>query len=138
MRRDDGAVRVVHVRAEVTLGPTGDPRRLDGTCSDVTERRLAERRLGEAQRLAELGLWEWHVETDEIRWSEEMYRIVGVDPEHFVPTREILETWAGPEDRERLREDIRAVVRTGAPSTPSCGSRARGRGRARSACAGPW
>ena len=32
-------------------GPDGSPHRLDGTCVDVTDRRRAERRLAEAQRL---------------------------------------------------------------------------------------
>jgi len=110
VRQRDGAERLIHVHAAVTLGPDGIPLRLDGTGTDVTERRTAERRLAEAQRLAELGSWEWHLETDEIRWSEEMYRIAGVDPEHFVPTREVLESWSVPEDRERLDDDIRAAV----------------------------
>ena len=47
--RPDGEERLVLCRAGVTRGPDGAPRRLDGTCEDITERRRAEeRRLHEA------------------------------------------------------------------------------------------
>jgi hypothetical protein len=42
-------------------------------------------RLKEAQELAHVGSWEWVV-ADDGEWSEELYRICGVDPESFVPT----------------------------------------------------
>ena len=51
------------------------------------ERRQAERslhrreeELREAQRLARVGSWWWDPRTDNVTWSEELYRIVGRDP----------------------------------------------------------
>jgi diguanylate cyclase (GGDEF)-like protein/PAS domain S-box-containing protein len=107
--RADGAERIVHCRAEVTLRPDGAPERLGGTCVDVTDRRHAEARLAEAQRLAQLGSWDRDLELDEVTWSEEMYRIFGVDPEHFVPTRESILELVVPEDRERLAAEVAAA-----------------------------
>ncbi|WP_372729599.1 diguanylate cyclase domain-containing protein, partial [Nocardioides sp.] len=56
--------------------------------SDVTDRRraldaLAEReaQLVEAQQLAHLGSWEWVPGADEMVWSDQMYRITGLDAE---------------------------------------------------------
>jgi diguanylate cyclase (GGDEF)-like protein/PAS domain S-box-containing protein len=53
--------------------------------SDVTVRRQAQESLAEreaqlvdAQRLAHLGSWEWDLATDEVLWSDEMYRITGL------------------------------------------------------------
>ncbi len=37
-------------------------------------------RLTEAQRLAQLGNWEWDIENDRMLWSDEVYRIYGVHP----------------------------------------------------------
>lgn len=42
--------------------------------------RESEASLANAQRIAHLGSWEWNVVTNEIRWSDEIYRIFGVTP----------------------------------------------------------
>lgn len=54
--------------------------------TDVTSRRLAqdalaerEAQLVEAQQLAHLGSWEWVPDSDEVLWSDELYRVVGLD-----------------------------------------------------------
>ncbi|MCU1601600.1 MAG: response regulator receiver modulated diguanylate cyclase/phosphodiesterase with sensor(s) [Frankiales bacterium] len=53
--------------------------------TDVTARRRAqdalverEAQLVDAQRLARLGSWDWDLVTDEVLWSEEMYRVTGL------------------------------------------------------------
>ena len=43
----------------------------------------SEARLANAQRIARLGHWEEDLETGEVRWSYEMYRIFGVEPNTF-------------------------------------------------------
>jgi diguanylate cyclase (GGDEF)-like protein/PAS domain S-box-containing protein len=60
--------------------------------TDVTERRrvqdaLTEResQLVDAQRLARLGSWDWDLVTDEVVWSEEMYRVTGLAPDEVSP-----------------------------------------------------
>ena len=35
--------------------------------------------LGEAQGVAHIGSWEWHIPSDEVAWSDELYRIHGLD-----------------------------------------------------------
>ena len=54
-------------------------------CRDVTEQRRAEkllrasqRRLAEAQRIAQVGSWEWDLETDELTVSDELCRLFGL------------------------------------------------------------
>lgn len=111
--RRDGETRILHCRGSVTRGPGGSPHRLDGTCVDVTDRRRAERRLAEAQRLAQLGSWEWDVATDRISWSREMFRIYGEDPEHFVPNRDTLSERIVEEDLDPMAEQIRAAIERG-------------------------
>ena len=87
--RGDGEVRLLHCRGGVATGPDGSMSPIDGTCLDVTDRRRAEERLAEAQRLARIGSFDWDIARDEITWSREMYRIFGEDPDRFVPTREM-------------------------------------------------
>jgi PAS domain S-box-containing protein len=64
-----------------------------GTGVDVTVRRKAERelarseaRLAEAQRVAHVGSWEWDLARDRVTWSDELYRIYGVDAANHVPS----------------------------------------------------
>ena len=68
--------------------------------SDVTSRRraldeLAEReaQLVEAQMLARLGSWEWALGSDEVVWSDEMYRITGLSPQDVATDRRAFEAY---------------------------------------------
>src|SRR5262249_4514704 len=55
----------------------------------VTERtgQLADSqaRLLEAQRVAHIGSWEWQVNSDRLWWSEELFRIFGLNPDQSAP-----------------------------------------------------
>ena len=44
------------------------------------ELRRKEAQLAEAQALAQVGSWEWHVSSGEQSWSEEALRIFGREP----------------------------------------------------------
>jgi PAS domain-containing protein len=46
----------------------------------------SEKNLAEAQRMSHVGSWDWNLVTDEISWSDELYRIFGFGPQEFVPT----------------------------------------------------
>jgi len=60
---------------------------LDETASHLTRLELERSRsaLEEAQSLARVGSFDWDFGTGEIRWSPEMYRIYGCDPQAFTP-----------------------------------------------------
>ncbi len=64
-----------------------------GVAIDVTEQKSAEEKLcerevelTEAQRMSVTGSWEWDPESDTVVWTEELYRIAGIDPEQPAPT----------------------------------------------------
>ncbi|MGZ5970831.1 MAG: hypothetical protein ACXWP4_24335, partial [Polyangiales bacterium] len=48
--------------------------------ADDAELRQRVAFLENAQRAAHVGSWEWHVATDEVTWSDEMYRIYALAP----------------------------------------------------------
>jgi PAS domain S-box-containing protein len=76
------------------------------TMHDITEnrraegeRRRAEAYLREGQRLSHTGSWAWNVATGDLFWSEEHYRIFGLDPEKFTLTIEGARQFIHPEDQ---------------------------------------
>ncbi len=68
--------------------------------------RKSERSLMLAQAIAHLGHWEWDVDTDDIRWSPEMYRILGYEPQAARPSRDAFFQVIDTEDRERVAAHI--------------------------------
>jgi PAS domain S-box-containing protein len=79
---------------------------------DITERKRAEEALrrseaylSEAQRLAHTGSWAWSPATRQsLYWSEEMFRIFGLNPQEGVPSTETFWQRIHPEDLDRTRE----------------------------------
>jgi PAS domain S-box-containing protein len=75
--------------------------------------RSSESRLLEAQALAHVGSWEWDVEADHLRWSDEVYRIYGVEPGRFEVTYQTFLAMVHRDDRARLEEAVRDALSTG-------------------------
>ena len=57
---------------------------------DVTERKRAEEQLRrseidlkKAQQVSHVGSWIWNMENNKLEWSDEMYRIFGIEKENF-------------------------------------------------------
>jgi PAS domain S-box-containing protein len=70
--------------------------------------------LEEAQELAHIGSWEWTVADDRIRWSNELFRIYGLDPVAGVRIDSYLEH-VHPDDRELLRETVARALGNSKP-----------------------
>lgn len=63
-------------------------------------------RLRTAQRVARMGFWDWNVITNELYWSEEIYRIFGLDTHSFGATYDAFLTSVHPQDREFLQRSV--------------------------------
>ncbi|MBU0691404.1 PAS domain S-box protein [bacterium] len=77
--------------------------------------RKSEAELKEAQRVAQLGNWEWNVLTDTIKWSEECYRLCGFDPHQPVPGYEEHLKVYTPESMSKLDTAVKKALETGEP-----------------------
>jgi diguanylate cyclase (GGDEF)-like protein/PAS domain S-box-containing protein len=75
----------------------------------------SERALAEAQRLAAIGSWEWDVVADTVAWSDELYRIVGVERGRFEIDFDSYLALTHPDDRELLRREVETALRTTEP-----------------------
>ena len=134
--RPDGEVRTVHAitsklwgapPVESNVEPPEQPRKLFGTVQDVTEHKRAEEerqalsrdlqesksRLEEAQRLAHIGYYEWDLITGGVIWSDELYRIYGLDPQSGPIDIAKIGEMIHPDDRERVFREAEEGVRCG-------------------------
>jgi PAS domain S-box-containing protein len=80
---------------------------------ETDQRRRLENLLAEAEAIAHLGSWEWDVDADEVRWSAELYRIFGVEPDTPVNYERYL-SLVHPEDRETVDSSVREAGTGGA------------------------
>lgn len=64
--------------------------------------RESEQRLNRAQRIAHLGSWELDQIDNTLTWSDEVFRIFGLEPQAFVPTSTDFFTLVHAADRERV------------------------------------
>ncbi len=72
--------------------------------------RRSENMLNQAQQIAGLGSWEWNIETGVLGWSDEVFRILGCDPQSFEPSFEQFLTYVHPDDRQRVREAVESAI----------------------------
>src|SRR6201988_3021895 len=115
----DGVLRHLHVVAHAGEDRSGN-REYIGVVSDITERKLAEQerqalsrdlkesnaRLEEAQRVAHVGYWEWDLETGEVIWSDETYRIFGLKPQECPMNLAMVRQMVHPGDRDALYSGV--------------------------------
>jgi PAS domain S-box-containing protein len=64
--------------------------------------RTREAQLQQAERLAGVGSWRWDVGDDRVTWSDQLYRIYGLEPGVFGATFEAYLARVHPGDRERV------------------------------------
>jgi PAS domain S-box-containing protein len=105
--RDGGGERFAMVIKFPVRDAAGAVAGVGMVASDITDRRLTEQALreqrlllAEAQKVAGLGCWEWTPESGRVHWSDELYRIYGLQPETFTPSFENYLERVHPEDRQ--------------------------------------
>lgn len=80
-----------------------------------SELAAARRQFAEVQRLAHLGSWEWDVLGDRITWSDELFRICGLEPQQFDATYDAYLELIHPDDREMVDSTVQEAYRTRQP-----------------------
>lgn len=84
---------------------------ITGTAHAEAALRASERRFGEAQQLAGIGVWEWNLEGDENWWSPVTYRLWGLPAGDSPPP--IADRRVHPEDRDRYAAAFEAARASG-------------------------
>ena len=94
----------------------GGDRVTDG--GDASRGGPARAALERAEQLAQTGTWEWDLDTDVLLWSENMFRLLGVEPGSVVPTPEYVIGRVHPDDRDRVEREVELARRDGSLPAP--------------------
>jgi PAS domain S-box-containing protein len=111
-----GIVKHLTERWKTVTDEDGVPVRAMGTCQDITERELVNQKLREseaklrrsqeifstAEKVASIGAVALDFRTDLWEWSDEAFRLYGLDPARFTPSLASFPALIHPEDRDAL------------------------------------
>ena len=117
--RPNGEERYIYSHLTFEKDDGGKKIRVLGTNQDITEQKRAEHALREseerlkaAQSLVNLGCWDWDLKTNKQIWSNETYRIFGLDS-GIEPSRELFENLVHPEDLPRTKAATQEGIERG-------------------------
>jgi PAS domain S-box-containing protein len=118
----DGTEHWLRSTGKFFYGPDGEAERLLGVSRDITPGKQSEQALKQretdfrdAQRIAKVGSWQWDPSTDTVEWSEELYRIAGLDPGMPAVSYKDHGKIYTPESWERLQAAVMEALRAGTP-----------------------
>ena len=87
---------------------------------DITERKAGaeflerqRRQLIDAQSIGQFGSWEWEIAADTMEWSDELYRIYGLEPSGEPINVDYVLERVYPDDRAAVRAAIETAYATG-------------------------
>ena len=109
LRRRDGTIRETEYAATANV----IPHRHLSILRDITERkqveaelRQSEERLNLALDAAQMGIWDWNLLTNQIRWSEYHEVLFGLTPGTYDGTYKTFEACIHPDDREAVKQAV--------------------------------
>src|SRR3954451_2114942 len=89
----------------------GDTLSTEGSASDRATR--IERQLASAQQIAHMGSWEWDAQSNVVTWSDELYRIYGLEPRSCEITFESFLARVHESDRARTTREVGLALEHG-------------------------
>lgn len=113
----DGSIRWLMSRGMPAFDEDGSLVRYTGTIIDITERKQLEQKLLESKfrysfalDAAHAGIWEWNLKTDELAWSEQVWRLYGLEPDSVHLDNQLCVATVHPDDRDEAARIIREAV----------------------------
>ena len=118
----DGTRKILHAKTEVLTNEDGKAYKLIGIIQDVTEKQQLLEKLQEsdelfkqAQARTHIGNWTWDIPANKVKWSDEMFRVYGLEPQSEEVNYETYLAHIHPDDRETRVKQVTHVFETGEP-----------------------
>ena len=93
-----------------------------GILRDVTEQRRAEKALRQSEHMlsrtesiAHVGSWEWNIVEDRITWSDELFRVFGIDPRRGPLSFNEFPSLYPAKEMKRLQDAMETALAQGTP-----------------------
>ena len=116
--RKDKSIRWIEIKA-VPHHLNGEIYAVDGVVSDITQWKQTEEKikqaesvLSEAQKMAQIGNWNFDLTKQELTWSDALKEIYWGD-ESLVPVNEYFDALIHPEDKLRVEYEVDKLIRLG-------------------------
>ena len=121
MRHKEGHyIWVLESGRVVEWDANGLPTRMLGASFDISERKSSEQELivtsqllQETQAISKVGGWELNLETGELYWTDETYRLHDTSPEEFNPSVDAGVSFFLPDSREKISLAIEQAIEHG-------------------------
>jgi len=108
--------------ANMTLAEEAGQEIIEATVIDITGRKQAEEalrhreaELRDALRAAQMGVWDWTLDTNTVNWDEALFGIAGRDPKLPAPSFTQQAEMFAPESLQRLKAAVENTLATGTP-----------------------
>lgn len=118
--KDGGYVWALASGRVVEWDSGGRPIRMLGAYFDITERKASEHELivasqllQETQAISNVGGWELNLETGDLYWTDETYRLHDTSPDEFNPTVDAGVSYFLPDSREKISLAIEQAIEHG-------------------------
>jgi len=122
LKTKTGELKYVSLNASLIYDADGIPNHIDGALRDITERKLieatllrSEKELKRAQQITHIGSWFLDVGTNQVMWSEELYKMYGFDPALPPPPYTEHQKLFTPESWDLLSASLARTTETGMP-----------------------
>jgi len=109
----NGTFKILRCRAEPVIENDGTVKRMIGTVQDVTEKQQLIQKLKhneylykQAEVMANMGNYSMNTVTREIEWTDQLYKIYGLEPQSEIITEERFYSFVHPEDRANVEAAI--------------------------------
>jgi PAS domain S-box-containing protein len=116
LRRADREYRWFLVLTEPLRDDQGNVVKWYGSSIDIEDRKQAEEKLrhsevqlAQAQRLAHVGSWDWDLRTNKVAWSDELYRIFGLEPGTIMVAGDAM-SFIHPDDQDLVWRTVKNAV----------------------------
>lgn len=118
-----GGKRFIRANYAPDIDANGRVKGIFALVEDITDKKQAEEalrksqaNLAAAQRLAHMGSWEFdlldmeNVNSNELRWSDECFRVFGYEPGSIKPTNDLFFSLVPPEDRDKIIQTVGQAI----------------------------
>jgi PAS domain S-box-containing protein len=107
----DGSIMYVEGIGKTQFNSQGQVIRLYGTAQDITDRKQAQEALTRSEEQLRLtleythiGTWDWHLQTNEVIWNDNHYRLLGLEPGEVAASYQLWRDVIHPEDINQVEQ----------------------------------